>query len=160
MNLKVLVDQVKAEPTCRVLAPAGLPAVSARYVCPPDLLEFYSLCGGISLFESSAYSMRLSSPAELVPANPVIRGEPGGDDISSAWHVIGWGENSQYLTIDLHPERLGRCYDSFWDSHAIQGSCPVIALSFSDLLEALIRNKGEHWYWLQPSFRSLGDAYD
>jgi hypothetical protein len=68
--------------------------------------------------------------------------------------------NGDYLTIDLNQERLGRCYDSFYDRHGIVGSYPTIAKSFTELLEQLFNNKGELLYWLNKDFPSLGDAYD
>ena len=80
-------------------------------------------------------------------------------DISSDWYLIASDAEGQYLTIDLHPQRLGRCYDSFIGHHAIKGFCPIIARSFSELLERLWLNKGNYPYWLDEAF-SLGDAYD
>jgi hypothetical protein len=52
------------------------------------------------------------------------------------------------------------CYDSFHEVHGMPGSCAVVALSFTDLLERLLAARGGHWYWLEPGFASLGDAYD
>jgi hypothetical protein len=37
---------------------------------------------------------------------------------------------------------------------------PVIALSFTELLQRLFFNKGQHWYWLNKTFQGYGDAYD
>jgi len=28
------------------------------------------------------------------------------------------------------------------------------------LIEQLYEHRGRHWYWLQPGFERLGDAYD
>jgi antitoxin YokJ len=64
------------------------------------------------------------------------------------------------LSIDTDPTRNGRCYDSFHDVHGIVGSDPVIARSFAELFERLLDSGGGHWYWLEPDFVSLGDAYD
>lgn len=52
------------------------------------------------------------------------------------------------VTIDCSADRLGRCYDSFWDSHGVAGSCSIVALSFTDLLQRLLDNNGDYWYWL------------
>jgi glycosyltransferase involved in cell wall biosynthesis len=40
------------------------------------------------------------------------------------------------------------------------GECPVIAKSFTELLNQLVQNNGERWYWLKEDFESLGDAYN
>jgi hypothetical protein len=42
----------------------------------------------------------------------------------------------------------------------MKGYSPIIALSFNELLEALIDNKGENRYWEDSSFSKYGDAYD
>jgi hypothetical protein len=127
---------------------------------PDDLIEFYQRSAGAVLFSEQQYSSRILEPRQVVPANPLIAGVDGEDDISSSWYVLVDDGNREFLTIDLSPERLGRCYDSFSDRHAIPGSSQIIALSFSELLERTIQTGGEYWYWLRPDFQSLGDAYD
>jgi hypothetical protein len=56
--------------------------------------------------------------------------------------------------------RRGHCYDAFHEIYGVAGSMPVIADSFTDLVVSLLSNAGSHWYWLQPGWISLGDAYD
>jgi antitoxin YokJ len=161
-----LLTTIASIPDCVVLPEADLPKVASDYELPQDLVEFYSLCGGVELFGSSAYSMEIVASGRLVRANPVIFSgmdeqqiQQTSNDISWSWHIIGEGENRQYVTIDLAPERLGRCYDSFWDTHAMPGSSPIIALTFTELLSRLLDSQGNHWYWLQPDFSFIGDAY-
>jgi hypothetical protein len=55
---------------------------------------------------------------------------------------------------------MGRCYDSDWDRHAMPGYSQIIALSFSELLNSLLKAKGEKIYWEQKDFKLYGDAYD
>ncbi len=94
-------------------------------------------------------------------SNKVILGEHGAlGDRSDYWYLLARGSSGEGISIDLHPDRLGRCYDSFWDRHGLAGSCPVIALSFLDLLTRLMDSGGAHWYWLEADFGSLGDAYE
>jgi hypothetical protein len=93
-------------------------------------------------------------------ANPLIVGEPCEEDRSYDWFVIANDGNGEYLTIGLVPERVGRCYDSFFDRHGIPGSCPVVATSFTDLLRLTVENHGKHWWWLRDEHTLLGDAYD
>ena len=47
-----------------------------------------------------------------------------------------------------------------FDRHGIVGESQIIATSFTNLLEKLIKNNGQYWYWLKSEFESLGDAYD
>jgi hypothetical protein len=107
------------------------------------------------------------SPNHFVLANPVIfigveenELRASKKDISWSRYIVGENDNRQILTIDLAVERLGRCYDSFWDSHAMPGYTPIIAQSFTELLIRLHTNQGRHWYWIQPDFHSIGDAYE
>jgi hypothetical protein len=160
MDIEALVNAISTTPNCSVYDPVGLPLVGEGKALPSDLEQFYSLCGGMDLFRNEPYSLAIVPPSQFVLANPVIVGELVEDDISSSWYIIGDDHNGDYLTIDLSKERLGRCYDSFFDRHGIVGSCPIIATSFTDLLFRLYENRGQYWYWLRTDFLSLGDAYD
>ena len=72
--------------------------------------------------------------------------------ISSDWYVIVDLHDSNYLSIDLNSKRMGRCYQTFWDSYAVIGETPIVANSFRDLLERLLENKGDYWYFLKDVF--------
>ncbi|MFL6073974.1 MAG: hypothetical protein ACJ73S_11320 [Mycobacteriales bacterium] len=123
------------------------------------MAEFYVHCGGVDLYAAADCEIRIVDPAELLPSNIVILGEQFDDDPSSSWYVIAESPNREYLSIDLAVDRNGRCYDSFHEVHGIVGSCPVIALTFTELLARLLAAQGDHWYWLEPDFVGLGDAY-
>src|SRR2546422_2738610 len=144
MHIQQLIAKIRNTPDCTINAPMGLPIVNEPHVLPDDLCSFYEACGGLSLFEKSEYPVFIVSPKEVVLANPIIVGELCEDDISSSWYIIAKDGNGEYLTIDLSKERLGRCYDSFFDRHGVPGSCPIIALSFTDLLARLYENKGQY----------------
>jgi antitoxin YokJ len=159
MKINNIILSMKADLDCRVEVPVGIPYVPHGLILPQDLLEFYQKTGGVVFFEGKDYSIEIVPPSDLVRANPVIVNEDCIDDISYNWFIIGRSGN-QYITIDLDAERLGRCYDSFWDCHGLAGDCAVVAQSFTELLEQLWKEKGEYLYWLTDSFPSLGDAYD
>jgi hypothetical protein len=158
--IKGLIEKIRDIPDCEVLFPAGFPSKEKHLLIPDDITEFYELCGGLILFKNRNYPISIVKPEKFLPANPIIVGERCEEDISSGWYIIADDMNGDYLTIDLNQERLGRCYDSFYDRHGVVGSCPIVAKSFSELLERLVNNKGQHWYWLERDFVSLGDAYD
>ena len=86
---------------------------------PDDVREFYELCGGIQLFKDKEYSLDIVSPDKVVPSNIVIVGERCEDDITVDWFIIADDSNGTYLSIDLDAERLGRCYDSFHETHGL-----------------------------------------
>lgn len=161
MKVKELINEIKTLPNCKVYPSKGLPLLdNEKHNLPDDIIEFYELCGGITLFESESYITNIVSPDEFILANPVIVGELCEDDITSEWYIIANDGNGDYITIDLSIERSGRCYDSYWDKHGVVGECPIIAASFTQLLENLVLNKGKQCYWLKNDFVSLGDAYD
>lgn len=118
---------------CRALRAAGLPDVAAGHRLPDDLADFYAACGGADLFVGKEVPVRICTPDELVPSNPEIVGEQVPDDITSSWHVVARGGSGEHLSIDLHPGRLGLCYDSFVEVHGVAGSSAVVATSFTDL---------------------------
>lgn len=160
MSVRDIIEKIKGIPDCLVLPPSGTPNIEDHLVLPEDVLEFYQLCGGIHLFQHAAYRVNIVQPQDFVLANPVIVGERCEEDISANWYIVATDGNGDYLTVDLELSRMGKCYDSFWDSHGVVGECRVIAFSFLELIERLIQNKGEYWYWLEENFVSLGDAYD
>lgn len=138
-----------------------MPEITEGHRLPEDLQHFYQLCGGLAMFRGSRAPTYIVPPQGLVLANPVIVGEVAEYDISSSWYIIASdGTDSQRVTIDLSLERLGRCYDSFWDRHAVAGSSTIIALSFTEFLSRTHLSNGEELYWLRPDFAPLGDAYD
>lgn len=160
-RIKDLIDIIKKNKDCIVYSPNGLPNIkNCNHKLPEDLIEFYENCGGIHLYCSSSYSISISKPDEFQLANPIIVGDMCLEDISSNWYIISNNENGQFITIDLSKNRLGKCYDSFWDTYAIYGETSIIANSFSDLLERLIKCNGDYWYWLKDDFKFIGDAYD
>ena len=155
-----LIEQIRLPSGCSVKSPAGLSAIATPDRLPDDVREFYTLCGGVSLFPEGEYGIEIVAPDRMILANPVIAGELYEEDISSHWYIFAIVVQSDYLTIDLSAERNGPCYASFWDIHGVAGSCPIIALSFTDALQRLFENKGDYWYWFRSDFQSLGDAYD
>lgn len=160
-KMRQLIEQIESLSDCRVLEPAGLPIIDeTNHILPEDVKEFYSLCGGMVLFENEEYSVYIVPSQKFILANPVIIGELCENDITSNWYIICNDRQEEYVTIDLHQNRLGKCYDSFFNRNGIVGDSQIIATSFADLLERFIHNKGKYWYWLQSDFVSLGDAYD
>lgn len=156
--MKELVEEIARSPGCRVLPPSGQPRVRDHEALPLDVIAFYAQCGGAALFEGADHEVTIVSPDGFVRANPLILGRDAPDDITDSWYVVATGGSGEHLTVDCHPERSGRCHDSFWDSHGVAGSCPIVAMSLTELLRRLLDAKGGRWPWLDgPS--EYGDAY-
>jgi antitoxin YokJ len=81
-------------------------------------------------------------------------------DISIHWyHLCRGAIPTEHIVIDLHPDRLGRCYDAFLQNYAT-GDMKIVALSFTELLSILATCNGDDLFWDRDSFKSLGYAYD
>src|SRR4051812_8496035 len=160
MEILQLLEIISKDANCKVFPSVGKPELPNNIQLPQDLAQFYELCGGVYLFETKEYAIKIVEPEKFVRANPIIILEEGADDNSFDWFIIAHDLSSQYITIDLSEEKKGRCYDSFWEIHASMGNQPIIARSFTQLLANLYENKGQYWYWLREDFNKLGDAYD
>lgn len=122
---------------------------------PDDLRAFLKRCGGVRCRGGVTVGQR------IVAAQNDLLEERDETDRSVDWYVIA--EEAEHTTaerivIDLHPDRLGRCYEAFWDRFGVPGSMPVVARSFSELLERL-RAHGGAPYWSTEQL-DRGDAYD
>ena len=160
-DMSEILERVARTPNSSVKPPAGeLPTLPGSLTWPADIREFYWQCGGVTLFSESAYRVDIVPPENVLSANQVILGEEFEDDRSSKWVIVAELPNSDHITMDLDPDRIGRCYDSSHERHGVVGSCPVVATSFAHLLESLLAAGGGYWYWLEDDFKYLGDAYD
>jgi len=151
----------------------------AEYL-PEDLCAFYHRTNGAELFGRSVFQIVAANdlePLDWSELSDEQRGSssPGG----RIWHRFASLPDGSWLAINLDfnknraawgqdPElskkrdELG--YEVFapicHGSEATRnrpGANPVIALSFTELLEKLLDSGGKPW-WLEPAFRGCGDA--
>lgn len=158
-ELQQLLCQIERTRDCKVAAPSGQPVLREVDRLPDDLAEFYRLAGGATLFEHGTYPIRVVGPGEFVRANPEIVGSDCPGDMSDGWYIVARGGREEAITRDCNADRLGRCYDSFWDRHGVAGDCRIVALSFTELLQRLFDSGGGYWYWLGVGAPGYGDAY-
>ncbi|GGJ24590.1 SMI1/KNR4 family protein [Deinococcus roseus] len=160
MLIDRLIRQMRSAPEHKVSRPRMYELFLLRgEVLPFDLRWFYNRCGEARLFYKEERYLTLLEPTELISANKRIVGKDHDYDISSYWYVFAQDADGEYLSIDLHPKRLGRIYDTNHVNHALEGYTPIIALSFSEFLERSL-NYRPNYYWLDRDFRGYGDAYD
>ena len=162
MNICELIREFRKNPNFEVKEPIGFPMLKKGHIIPKDMKEFYSICGGIICYvEEGGFPMEILSPVDIRHANSVLIGEECENDISYTWYLIADAEDGNYISIDCSESRLGRCYESFEYSHAVKGHCPVIAMSFTELLVRILNYKGDYFFWKDnPQFNVHGDAYD
>jgi hypothetical protein len=155
-----LLDVIANTENCSVSKNESLIVLEIGYDLPSDLKYYLENYKCVKLFQTAEYPFYIVGTKNFQKANPIIAGCDVEDDSSNMWFIVASDNNSQYITIDLAKERLGRCYDSFQDRHGIVGEQPIIANSFTELLQALYNNQGGYPYWLREEFKNIGDAYD
>jgi hypothetical protein len=80
-----------------------------------------------SHFELNRFELTIEHAENLVlvRSNPEILGTECPDDISDTWYIVARGGPEEAISIDCSRDRLGRCYDSFWDRQL--WSVPVVS---------------------------------
>jgi len=147
---------------------------------PPDLAKFYHHTDGTELFGRAT-----AAAYRIVPACDLIRLDWGKvpeflQDIDYPnghnWFRLAWLADGTWLAINTRPEFSEELRQRFrqnpdlaqWDCVAAICHCnsstqgqpgknPVVALSFTELLERML-DSGGHPYWLNPKYVSYGDA--
>lgn len=164
MKIKELIEKLEQKSSHQFLKAVSKPEFA--FPLPQDLKFFYENYEYAILNINTSCEIRISSLSELQPTNQILYPaddvicEELADDISNDWFMIASSQElSQYISIDLNEKRFGFCYDSFIETHATPDESPIIAKSFTELLEKLVSNKKE-WFWLDSSFQSYGDAYE
>ena len=139
-----------ARSDCRLLPPAEPMRVLDGLVLPDDLRGFHSRCGGAVLFAGAelpwfvgvAGCVVAASPRLLTPQMAASLAVEYPEDLTNGCYVIADGGRSSStdpnIVIDLHPDRLGRCYLAMWDTYGVVGEMPVVALSIGELLRVLL----------------------
>jgi len=161
MKLKEIIHQLKISSNFIVNEPCGYPEIKDGYVLPDDIREFYSICGGIMCYtQYGGFPIEILKPSNVKLSNIALLGKHYEEDISSSWHLIADALDGNFISVDFEPTRLGRCYESFAYSHAVANNCPMIALSFTELLYSIYKYTGDYFFWLDnPRFIGYGDAY-
>jgi hypothetical protein len=169
-KLDVLLARLKAEHT--TFPPGG------RVLPPRDMATFYHQTGGAELFgrgETAAYRIVAAEQVEGLDWGETPDGfgvNTRGPD-GRTWYRFAWLADGSWLAINLDANRRDPRprdprnwrYDELF--HAIchghtntegqPGQNPVIALSFTELLERLLDSGGRP-YWLEAQFAGYGDA--
>jgi hypothetical protein len=169
MSFHRVLETIRSHSDCIVLPPCGQPQSRNDLMIPKSVTDFYSICGGLQLFQSSDNRIDILSPLEVMPSNQIILGEETYNELlldseldrSMNWYTIGKYDN-EYISIDFSKNlfRNGYCYDSYHETHGIPGENKIISKTLEKLIEMVYKNNGEYpYYWLRDDFICLGDAY-
>jgi hypothetical protein len=150
--------------------------------CPPDLGKFYHQTGGARLFASGdAAAFRIVAPTGIEPLEWGESTAPLGSygPMGRQWHRFAWLADESWLAINLgynqhlapwrKDERLQElrkslgyelfapiCHVSTMTQNQ-PGQNPVVALSFTELLERLLDSGGKP-FWPHEQSAVYGDA--
>lgn len=133
------------------------------FTLPPDVQDFYSICGGLDMFPNEDWGWRILKPSEFLRADIVLfeiayqrnPKEFDGTPSQSLFMIAVRGCGPDYISIDTDPARAGRCYDAFHDVHATESS-QVLALSFTELLNKLFEWRLNGYFWENAFYGYFG----
>jgi hypothetical protein len=149
---------------------------------PADLSKFYHRTNGAELFGRGADARCRILPREHIESldwgeDPEGLGSYGPE--GRIWHRFAWLADGGWLAINLDPNKHQAPWSKNPELHELErkigyelfapicrgaagterrpGLNPVVALSFTELLQKLLDQRGQ-WFWLDASFKSVGDA--
>jgi hypothetical protein len=139
---------------------AGLPSIEPPLRLPDDLHAYYSKHGEGRLFGKHSPTFRIVAPNDLQQVHYAVLGEWVEDSPpeSSMYALIDCND-SNYVAIDLSPERCGWMYDVFHETVGDVKRYPIIAKSFTEFMNGMVNGNGRS-YWLSPFFQNYGYAVD
>ena len=142
MSLTKIIDLIENS-DCTTVPSAGLP----NGPIPNDLADFYQHYSSAVFYPQARYSFTIQSPI-LERSDFVVMNEDLEDPDSANWYVLVKCED-QIISIDLTPgPQFGYCYDSFWDSYPSADESTLIAKSFTELVEKIIKSGGKNLFWV------------
>lgn len=160
-DITSLIEQIGSTPDCSLMPATGLPSLPSGVDLPPDLRRFYELSGGCVIYSKRIRPApaRIVGPQEFERIDLTILGETISPGPFQFWFAIADVADGNYISIDLHPDHCGKCYDCFHETFTIPGYVNVIASSFTDLLSRLVHHTEDSDFWLEEDFQPLGEAF-
>jgi hypothetical protein len=173
-----LVKEHATFPGLRTGGAARHPEELPRSDHPEDLATFYHRTDGAVLFgRGAAAAYRIVAAADVEPLDwgegPEKYGGNSRGPGGRIWHRFAWLADGSWLAINLDPNRRDPrprvhgdwSYDRLFhaichvqsDTQGRPGQNPVVALSFTEVLERLLESGGRP-YWLDQRFSGYGDA--
>lgn len=161
MKVTELIEKIKSDSECEVYDRTdNTIKIASHLILPDDLKEFYKTCRGMSLFTNNDYSWEILAPDQLKSTCIEVLGEEVDEDIVSGFLTLVSDSNGNYLSINCNANDNGIVVDSFRETFGLADETPVIALSYTELLEKLYLNKGEYPYWLEDPSQIHRDLFE
>ncbi|MCG8550320.1 MAG: SMI1/KNR4 family protein [Desulfobacterales bacterium] len=159
MISKILI-KIQNSDGCDVFPAQGQPKLASKVIIPEDMRLFYELCGGVKLFSNKEYHWRILAPNEIALAEKSILDESEIIPELGNLFLIADDGNGDYLAINLDRKSNGYVVDAFHETFGVIGDTPVIAFSFTELLESLYENSGEYPFWLSDKSNQYKDWFE
>lgn len=119
----------------------------SNHPVPDDLSYFYQHYSSAVFYPQARHNFTVQPPA-LERSDFAVMNEDLKDPASANWYVLVKDED-QIISIDLKPgPQFGYCYDSFWDSYPTADESTLIAKSFTELVEKIIKSGGKSLFWI------------
>lgn len=156
--MRKIIKKISETPGCVLWPSSGLPKVSESHVIPDDVKAFYDLCGGAILFEGEDYSWRILPPEEFRLA--INDFDEIDTDKLDGFYFFADDFNGDYLAINFGHKNNGLVVDGFHETFGNEGDTPVIALSFGEIINRLLENRGGYPFWLNDKATIYRDWYE
>src|SRR5436190_21183044 len=155
VTLDDILTELQSREDCDFRSATRPPALPPDVRLPDDLAMFYSQFSEARLFGPDDPRCHISAPADFVNIGLAVCSERTTDPVQEYWYALAHVRDGNYFAIDLHPSRLGRCYDVFHECFLdMPDECAIIALSFTELLQRTAA-AGDNAWWL-AGFKGYG----
>jgi len=159
MMMEEIIKKIDNDEHCQLLEKRSDLNLPDSYHIPEDMKLYYSYCGGANLFHNKDYQWNILSPNDINNACETVINEPCEATELEYFFCIAEDGNGDYLAINLGKENNGVIVDAFHETFGLAGDTPVIALSFTELLNSLYDNSGDYPYWLGNKERIYRDWF-
>ena len=177
MNIQECISVLRQRSDCIINDPSGIPndLQLNGFELTDELKEFYTLCGGSKITPAEAYGTNygiILPPDSFLQADPIVATadavemwkEEGVYDTfksRSCFTLMDIG-NGNFIVVDLGDENRGKIYLAEWESYPIYDDVPVIANSFLEFLNFMIKDLEacNDFYWNKDDYEPLGTAFE
>jgi hypothetical protein len=157
-SLDDIIKELSGWPDCIFQPSVGLPNINAPLRLPDDLVAYYSQFSEARLFGRNSPAYRIVPPHDLAQVNYAVVGEWAEEDSpEGSMYALVDLLDSNFVAIDLAPQRCGLMYDVFHETVGSLRRYKIIAQSFTEFLSGAANAHGRHW-WLDPYFVGYGYA--
>lgn len=153
-SLDEIIEELNSREDCVFRPATRLPDLPPGLTLPHDLALFYSRFSEARLSGRDDPSYHISAPSGFVNIGIAVCGEHTRHPVQDFWFALAHVQDGNYFAIDLHPSRLGRCYDIFHETY-LPDECKIIALSFTELMNQIAAADDDCW-WLDEKFLGYG----